>query len=400
MRPTASSRIRGADGLRAFASLAVVFHHLIQRLNPEFQSEPFSAIHFIGMRGEVGVSIFFVLSGALLSYPFWLAHLKGTTRPSLRVYIASRAARIAPATWLNILVVSIVATTIYGLPFDLQRVSAGMLFASSFHYSTFFPTELNGPLWSISFEVCCYMLLPIVLLSIMKKRRGFRNCVSLLLLWIFLLQILNPLLIKVFMTSEFEKGWQFGLVGGAKAWIPYWNIDTFFTQFLLGSLVALFLADRKSRLASSSIKFDIGALISLTAAIVLVLTRVTPGAPDSFTNQPYAAPWFSMLIAIFLGCSALSMYVWRFLDNRFAVFLATISFGVYLWHYFVISIFANSYFKDFQYFGVGSILRWAFISSLVITFAISIATLSWYFFEKPIIKQVKLIRNKQKAAND
>jgi peptidoglycan/LPS O-acetylase OafA/YrhL len=374
------ARIRGADGLRAFACGAVVFHHLIQRLNPENLPQPFSTMHYIAMRGEVGVSIFFVLSGALLSYPFWLAHLAGSEKPLLRDYFINRAARIAPATWLNIFVVTLVSILVYHLPVEIFRAASGMLFINSFHYSTFFPTELNGPLWSISFEVLCYLLLPSVLFSIIRNKRSYRSCLGLLVSWLLALQILNPLIIQFFMTSEDQKGWEFGLVGGAKVWLPYWNLDTFFTQFLLGSLAALFIAHRKESSLPVSLKFDIGAIVFFIAALFLVLLRLIPGVPDAFTQQPYATPWFPILVAGFLCCCAGSKYVWRFIDNRVAVFFASISFGVYLWHYFIISITANSLFKDFQYFGVISISRWFMIASLVLVSATIVATLSWFLF--------------------
>ena len=68
-----TSRLAGADGLRAIACLLVVWHHTAQKLNPENVSPIVGALHFLGMRGEVGVSLFFVLSGCLLSLPFWSA---------------------------------------------------------------------------------------------------------------------------------------------------------------------------------------------------------------------------------------------------------------------------------------------------------------------------------------
>ena len=362
---SSTTRMRGADGLRAFACLAVVFHHLIQRLNPENLTEPFSTLHFIAMRGEVGVSIFFVLSGALLSHPFWMAHLAGTEKPSFRDYVINRAARIAPATWLNISVVTIVSILAYNLPFEIFRAASGMLFISSFHYTTFFPTELNGPLWSISLEVCCYLLLPIILFSIIRNKCNYRSSMIRLVLWICFLQVLNPFIIKTFMTSAEQKGWEFGLVGGAK-----------------------------------QLKFDIAAVVSFFAALSLVLSRLTPGATDSFTQQPYVTPWFPALVAVFLSCCAGSKIIWRFIDNRIAVFFAKISFGVYLWHYFIISIIANSYATDFQYFGVSSISRWMTLALIVLVASTFIATLSWFLFEKPIINQVKLMRNKMKSATD
>ena len=397
---SSTTRMRGADGLRAFACLAVVFHHLIQRLNPENLTGLLSILHFIAMRGEVGVSIFFVLSGALLSYPFWLAHLAGARKPSFRDYFINRAARIAPATWLNIAVVTLVSTLVYNLPVEIFRAFSGMLFISSFHYTTFFPTELNGPLWSISLEVCCYLMLPIIIFSIVRNKCTYRASATRLVLWISLLQLLNPLLIKTFMTSAEQKGWEFGLVGGAKQWLPYWNIDTFFTQFLLGSLAALFLAHRKINSKPAQLKFDMGAVFSFIAALTVVLSRLTPGATDTFTNQPYVAPWFPALVAVFLSCCAGSKFIWRFIDNPFSVFFAKISFGVYLWHYFIISIIANSYANDFQYFGISSISRWMTLAIIVLLASTLIATLSWFLFERPIINRVKLVRNKLTAVND
>ena len=63
-RTLATARIPGADGLRAIACLLVIWHHTAQKLNPEGLSPLVGVLHFLGMRGEVGVSLFFVLSGA------------------------------------------------------------------------------------------------------------------------------------------------------------------------------------------------------------------------------------------------------------------------------------------------------------------------------------------------
>ena len=65
-----TSRILGADGLRAIACLLVVWHHTSQKLDPSGTGPLVTALQFLGMRGEVGVSMFFVLSGCLLSLPF------------------------------------------------------------------------------------------------------------------------------------------------------------------------------------------------------------------------------------------------------------------------------------------------------------------------------------------
>ena len=96
-------RIPGADGLRALACLLVVWHHTTQRFNPESSAQLIQSIHFFGMRAEVGVSLFFVLSGCLLSLPFWNSFVNAERMPSLKVYLINRGARIVPAFWFNLI---------------------------------------------------------------------------------------------------------------------------------------------------------------------------------------------------------------------------------------------------------------------------------------------------------
>ena len=224
-------RISGADGLRALACLLVVWHHTTQRFNPEKSAAWIQGIHFFGMRAEVGVSLFFVLSGCLLSLPFWYSFVNGSPTPKLWFYAINRAARIIPAYWFNLLLCTLVALWVFDLNINWWRLISGLLFINSYHYSSFFPAELNGPLWSIGLEVSCYVLLPAVLFLIIKISKRSSVAIAGIIGCIVILQILNPWVINNFMTSNKLKGWQYGLTGGAKQWLPYWNINTFFTQF-------------------------------------------------------------------------------------------------------------------------------------------------------------------------
>ena len=94
--PSDGARVRGADGVRAFAALWVVGSHLFQRLRLEPQEPWLQDVQLVMMKGAFGVSAFFVLSGMLLSLPFWRAYLTGRPYPSLRHYARRRFARIAP----------------------------------------------------------------------------------------------------------------------------------------------------------------------------------------------------------------------------------------------------------------------------------------------------------------
>jgi peptidoglycan/LPS O-acetylase OafA/YrhL len=383
------SRLAGADGLRAIACLLVVWHHTAQKLNPEGASPIVQALHFLGMRGEVGVSLFFVLSGCLLSMPFWLSFVQKREFPSIRRYAANRAARIAPAFWLNLILCTILAVTVFDLEFSWQRLVSAMFFVNSYNYETFFPAELNGPLWSIGLEVSCYLLLPIVLFFLIKVARSTTQAIAGLGVTILSLQLLNPLFIQLFMTDNEQKGWEFGMVGGAKLWLPYWNIGSFFSQFLIGSLAALVIVHLRAKQMPTKRVYDFLFVISSSLAVALVISRLTPGAPDAFTQQPYVSPFFALLMAAALVFASQSVYVAGFLDNRLFAWLAKLSFGIYLWHVVVIEVIARQFVPGYGYAGLTDVGQWVSLSALVLLVSIAIAAASWKWFEAPILSAVR-----------
>ena len=385
-----SLHIRGADGFRAVACLLVLFHHLTQKMNPDSAPSWFSSIHHFGMRGEVGVSLFFVLSGALLSYPFWISFINGTSHPSIKKYSIARVARIVPATWLNLILCTLIALYFYDIPVNFNMLISGLLFINSYHYSTFFPAELNGPLWSIGLEVSCYVILPFLLYPIIKKTGSFLKAFATIVFVLFLLQVVvNPWVIKTFMTSEDGKGWDKGLVGGAKAWLPYWNVNSFFSQFLVGSIAALVIARFRKNIKPDSILFDIAGAGLLLAAVAVVGVRLIPGSPDSLTKQAYLSPIYAIIMAAALVCIAMSRYAYKVVDNALFVWISKISFGVYLWHQVVQNILQRSFKESYVYFGITDIGQWTRLSLIVIAIAVAIASLSWYFFEKPILQRAR-----------
>jgi len=382
-------RISGADGLRALACLLVIWHHTTQRFNPETSSLWIQSIHFFGMRGEVGVSLFFVLSGCLLSLPFWTSFVNGDRFPSLYFYTINRAARIIPAYWFNLLFCTLVAFWVFDQNINWWRLISGLFFVNSYHYSSFFPAELNGPLWSIGLEVSCYVLLPAVLFLIIKSTKRIYVAIGGMIGYIFALQILNPWIINSFMTSNKGKGWQYGLTGGAKQWLPYWNIDTFFTQFLCGSLAALIIVTFRARGMLKSSSFDLSAVVFAITAIWLVAVQLEPGAPNSFTKQPYMAPFFAILMAGVIVSTSFSTKVSRFLDNKLFQWIAKMSFSIYLWHMFLIVIIERKFLSNYIYYGLTDVYEWVVISSIVLIGSITIAAISWRFLESPILKSAR-----------
>jgi peptidoglycan/LPS O-acetylase OafA/YrhL len=233
------------------------------------------------------------------------------------------------------------------------------------------------------------VLLPLVLYVIFKTAKSTVLAFAGLITAIVALQALNPLIIQIFMTSNDQKGWEFGLDGGAKQWLPYWNIGSFFTQFLIGSLAALIIVQLRAKQTGANRLFDLGFVASALGATLLVIARLIPGAPDSFTHQPYVSPFFALFMSVALVCASHSVYVSRLLDNRVFSGLAKLSFGIYLWHMVVIEIIARKFIKDYVYFGLHDVWQWVLISAIVLATSIAIAAASWRLLESPTLRAVR-----------
>ncbi len=402
-----ADRIVGADGVRALAALGVIFSHLYQKLNAPVQTGWYQDVHAVFLHGAYGVSTFFVLSGMLLSYPFWKAYLTGGERPSLRHYARRRAARIVPGYYVSLLVSFALTFLIFpDAQYKVWRLVAGLTFTSGFHYKTFFPSATNGPLWSISLEVFSYLLLPLTLAALFwwrGRRRTKEGAIAkgnlgfglgYWLLVIALVTVVNGLVVKTFTLSPLQRGWNFGDIGGAKEWMPGYNPLSFFAHFALGILAALFIASRATRCADKpgrgkSVWFDLIALAGLVGAAWLIWTSRFPPEPsnqDWFQNQPYQWPFFQLFIMTVLVGLAHSRWLGRAFDNRFFRYTATISFGLYIWHYLVLFWIAEVTGQQYYYGAIADWHRHLWTSAAVLAISYGIAAVSWKFIEQPALR--------------
>jgi peptidoglycan/LPS O-acetylase OafA/YrhL len=137
--------------------------------------------------------------------------------------------------------------------------------------------------------------------------------------------------------------------------------------------------------------FDLSFVIFSIAAILLVATRLAPGAPDSFTKQPYVSPFYAILMAGVLVSASWSTQIYRLLDNKLFSWIAKLSFSIYLWHMFLIEIIQRKFLGKYVYYGLTDSLQWVFISSIVLTASILIAATSWRFLESPALKYARKV---------
>jgi peptidoglycan/LPS O-acetylase OafA/YrhL len=203
------------DGLRAVAVLGVVIYHAFPWLIPG---------------GFIGVDIFFVISGYLISGILYKGHLQGNF--SFREFYARRVRRLFPA-----LITVLVATMAYGwlilLPDEFQQlgkhVAAGTLFIQNIVFwqeSGYFDTAANLKpllhLWSLAVEEQFYIFFPPILLLIWKRKWPLAAVMGVLLL---ASMIGNLVMSYQNSASDFfltpYRAWEF-LGGSLLAW---WHYD-------------------------------------------------------------------------------------------------------------------------------------------------------------------------------
>jgi peptidoglycan/LPS O-acetylase OafA/YrhL len=391
----------GADGVRAIACLMVIFSHLFQRLSYPDQAPLMQNLQVFFLKGAFGVSVFFVLSGMLLSLPFWKHYLEGKPFPNIGTYLRRRAVRIMPGFYASLLV-SFLLTLYFanGTQYPWIRLLSGVTFTSAFHYITFFPVDINGPLWSIGFEVVCYLLMPLAMFGLFALDRVTLKKRSSLMSWIYwlvvmgILLLVNQLVITYFVPSELRRGWNYGMIGGAKFWVPHYNPVGFFAQYTFGIFAAGFIAWYQHTKHKSSWLFDIGALFTFLLLIALLWWKRLPAESDmsfSWQGQPYFFPLFPALVALLLATLPFSKLLGRMFDNPFARYTAKVSFGLYVWHYLILELIRLLYTPDFSYFGIKKLSTHLLFSVSALALAYLVATLSYYVIEKPFLTRKQTV---------
>jgi peptidoglycan/LPS O-acetylase OafA/YrhL len=332
------------DGLRAVSILLVVAYHADSRVVPG---------------GFIGVDVFFVISGFLISRIILAECDAGNF--SLFSFYARRVRRIVPAL-LTVVLVTWVIGWIVLLPGQFillgKNIVAGIAFASNLFQlgqtGYFAPDAADNPLlhlWSLGVEEQFYIFWPLTLLLISGSRR--RN------LWIGL-----------FALASFIVG--LGIFAGYADWAFYSPLPRAW-ELLAGALLADDDLSRKERLsaATQNLLGGFGLAAIAIAALLLDRTRLFPGL--------YA------LLPV-LGASAIiaSPGSWvnrRILSNRPMVFVGLISYALYLWHWPLLSYL--------------SILRNGAPTALETLAAVFVAfvfsTITYRFVEKPLRRRERVV---------
>jgi len=332
------------DGLRAIAVGAVILYH--SQINI-FGHQPFKG-------GFIGVDIFFVISGYLIT-SIILKELVTTGSFSFKHFYERRIRRILPVL-LFVMLVSLPFAWMYLLPSSLIDFSKSILYSLGFSSNFYFHSSgleygaesgLLKPFlntWSLSVEEQFYVLFPMFLLI---SFRYFRKHLIHILIFGFI--------ISLGLADWSSKNYSS---------VSFYFLHTRMWELLAGSILAYLEVKQGYRSKNKTLNL----ILPIIGLFLIIFTIV-------FFKLHFPHPSLYSLPAIFGVCliiwfSSSNEIVTKLLSTKLFVGTGLISYSLYLWHY---PIFAFARVNDFFQ---GNILFF-----IVVTFVLS--TASYYFIEKP-----------------
>lgn len=370
-------RFPAADGARAVAAFGVVLTHV--GLLSGFNFEHPLVGQYLA-RTEVGVSIFFVLSGFLLYRPMAVRHLAGAPRGDVRNYARRRLLRIFPAYWVAL---TIIAFVLRAPPFtEPHSIVAHYLLLQIYD-----PNQVVfGPIdqaWSLATEVSFYTFLPLWAWLVSRARRPAPDqlraeSVSLAALWA------GCLALNVAVILMGVSGPRFGQLG---TWLPF-RVH----EFVLGMGLAVASAwlrqsGRALPTRWSGTRLTLGCWAVAAALFWAAATRM--GFPLTLDFSPWQALWLRVVYSFIGLFFVLPLVLGRqdrglartLLANPVAVWLGLVSYGVYIWHKAI-------QYKYMEWTGQED-LNASFVGMLVVTVVVSLiaAAGSWYLVERPLLRR-------------
>jgi peptidoglycan/LPS O-acetylase OafA/YrhL len=369
------------DSLRAIAATALLALHA-SLLAGLYSSDSFLRPYVRQL--DVGVPLFFVISGFLLYRPFVVARLNGDPQPRTGVYAWRRFLRIVPAYW--------VALTVVALWLGLSTVGQPLwhipvLYGFGQIYSASMGFDGLAQAWTLCIEVTFYAFLPLWALAV--RRLGWRgDLVALAALAVFSVGwkalALQQVHISDYATASFSAG----------PWVR--PLPNFLDQFALGMGLAVVSARALPRWIERAVARAWPWWLAAAALYFVLVHTVGRSSTEVGTGTWIARHELRALVAIALLVPA--VFAWerggavrRVLAWRPLLYMGLISYGIYLWNEAVllkVGKATNGWLTDTL--GLGADARFLALCAMGLAVVVAISTVSYYVVERPALALKRL----------
>ena len=315
MNPDSPNRIASLDGLRAVSIALVLFSHLV---GTDYFPLPVEVGRFFGL-GELGVRVFFVISGFLITN-LLLQEMGKTGRIHLGKFYFRRTFRIFPPYYALILILIILS-----IPGWIGLTSLDALTALTYTANYYNERSWNiGHTWSLAVEEQFYLLWPAVLL-LAGKRKGLIAAAALivfcplirLLLW-YLAPDARPGI-----GARFETVADSLAVGVVLAGIrPWLSQQSFYSRILNSRLIIL-------------------------APVAVLLASALHDRPRLSFLFGFSLMNFGIALTLDWCVTNSEGRIGRFLNWRPIVFIGVMSYSIYLWQQLFLNRYSDSFVTKF-----------------------------------------------------
>lgn len=347
--------ITGLDGIRAIAVIMVLAYHLKLAL---FKS------------GFLGVTVFFVLSGYLIT-GILISEVEEEGTIDLKNFWLRRIRRLVPAVMSMAVVIIFVSAVVNRVIFTkgckdfLASVLGFNNWWQIFNKVSYFEAAgVPSPFthcWSLAIETQFYLIYPLILLGIYKlaKSRGEgRAKRGLLFAGVTLLLALISVILMIVLFDPQQDASR-----------VYYGTDTRAFSLLFGALLAiLWEYQMVPRRLSASVNMVLG---SVSFAVLLVMTIAINGSSNFWYRGGQFVGTILTVLVIYT-VSGRKTWLSRFLSNPVLKWIGDRSYSIYLWHYPIILLISK-----------GIKASW-WITLIEIVLSVVLAELSYRFIETPI----------------
>lgn len=347
--------ITGLDGIRAIAVIMVLAYHLKLAL---FKS------------GFLGVTVFFVLSGYLIT-GILISEVEEEGTIDLKNFWLRRIRRLVPAVMSMAVVIIFVSAVVNRIIFTkgckdfLASVLGFNNWWQIFNKVSYFEAAgVPSPFthcWSLAIETQFYLIYPLILLGIyklVKSREEGRAKRGLLFAGVTLLLALISVILMIVLFDPQQDASR-----------VYYGTDTRAFSLLFGALLAiLWKYQMVPRRLSASVNMVLG---SVSFAVLLVMTIAINGSSNFWYR---GGQFFGTILTVLMVYAVSGRKTWlsRFLSNPVLKWIGDRSYSIYLWHYPIILLISK-----------GIKASW-WITLIEIVLSVVLAELSYRFIETPI----------------
>ena len=364
--PTSSGHaLDSVDGLRGIAILLVVAFHILCFRG---HGSPFITIPGMLARGGwVGVDLFFVISGCLISKPFLKAQIN-KRQVDLKKYGIRRLGKIAPPYYLAI---ALAAIKVYLLE-NSTDLAANVARDSLFYYAIAdIPSSLLSVLWSLGVEVKFYLILPLLFLCC--RRLSFDLAAWIIILFFLLVPASVAGLVTTFNAP---------ILAFVHAWVPLSARD--FSWGIAFAYLSVRVPEKLLRQVAPWL-FCLGVILISALCLEIGVHSLDFDVRDlgSYRASFEHSSWFPSALgfACFLLLFATvkpPKIAGRLLNSSWLMLFGIISYEWYLFHTII----------SFSGYASGSILRWMMGSLIPCLISLLLAAVVYRFYSLPILTKV------------